>query len=533
MNNNYNTNKDSQATEILQSEWRLCKDMPVIAKESYSGKETTMKKNKDLRDFLKMVKEAGQDYYLESSKPVDPDLQVSILQEKLATQGHFLVIMCRKVKGSDVPLVTNLFGSYEMLSMALGLKPQQSPADVGEYRYFPFSDRGIPKIDRVKLGNVVREKLASKCPAELVPGSEAPVKEIILKGDKVDLEILPITRHGALDSSKYLTVGCTITKDPDSGIPNVGIYREEVRSKNQIGIGTHPGHHFGYIARRCAELDKPMEVAIALGHHPAVVLGAETKGALELNEFEMMGGLLGEPLLLTPAKTIDLHVPAWAEIVLEGVIDASQPVIDGPFAEYTGYYGERGGRTVYVLNITAITMRKDAIYHDLDPAHREHNLLTALFNEAIVYEMVKKVVPTLQAVNLPLSGTCAHHVYLSIKKCIQGEGKLAAMTALVADHNSKMAVVVDDDVDVYDEQQVLWAIATRATAHKDMSIIPGVAASELDPTSYDESGLKRGHMNTMIIVDATRPVGSEFATRIGPREDLWKSTKMSDFFKLA
>jgi 2,5-furandicarboxylate decarboxylase 1 len=491
-----------------------------------------MKKNKDLRDFLKLVKGAGPEYYLETNKPVDPDLQVQILQEKLAVQGRFPVIKCNKIQGSNIPLITNLFGSYEMLAMAFGLEPQRSSMDLTEQEYFPFSDRGIPKVDRVKLGNIVREKLAKKCPAEVVSASEAPVKEVVLKGDKIDLGILPITRHGALDSSKYLTVACTISKDPDSGIPNVGIYREEIKSKNQIGIGTHPGHHFGYIARRCAELGKPMEVAITLGHHPAVVLGAETKGALELNEFEMMGGLLGEPLLVTPAETIDLHVPAWAEIVIEGVIDASKPVIDGPFAEYTGYYGERGGRTVYVLNITAITMRKDAIFHDLDSAHREHNLLTALFNEAIVYEMVKKVIPTLKAVNMPISGTCAHHVYLSIKKRIQGEGKLAAMTALVADHNSKMAVVVDDDVDVYDEQQVLWAIATRATAHKDMSIVPGVAASELDPTSYDETGLKRGHMNTMIIVDATRPVGSEYAIRIAPREDLWKSTKLNDYFRL-
>jgi 2,5-furandicarboxylate decarboxylase 1 len=143
--------------------------------------------------------------------------------------------------------------------------------------------------------------------------------------------------------------------------------------------------------------------------------------------------------------------------------------------------------------------------------------------------MVKKVVPTLKAVNLPISGACAHHIYLSIKKRIQGEGKLAAMAALIADHNSKLAVVVDDDIDVYDEQQVLWAMATRSTAHKDLSIIPAVAASELDPTSYDETGLKRGHMNTKVIVDATRPVGSEFAVLNVPSGKLWSSIKLGDY----
>ena len=488
-----------------------------------------MRKNKDLRYFLSQARETGADFYVKVKKPLEPDLQVCVLQEKLAAHRRFPVMFCPKIKGSQIPLVTNLMGSYELLGMALGMNLSEHYTQSTDPDYFAFSDNIPQKIDRVKLTAALHGKTADKRKTVTIPPAEAPVKEVILKGEDVDLGILPLTRHGMLDSTKYITIGCTISKHPDTGIPNVGIYRHEVKGKNKLGLGTHPGHHIAYIARRHAELKMPMEVAIFIGHHPAVILGSQAEGAIDLNEMEVMSGLLGEPLLVTSAETVDLEVPAWAEIIIEGVLDPTHTTIDGPFAEYTGYYGEKGGRTVYIMNVTAITMRKDAIFHDLDPGHREHSLLHTLFRESAVYEAVKKVVPTLQAVNLPLSACCSHHIYLSIKKRIQGEGKLAAMAALTAFHNNKVAIVVDDDIDVYDEQQVLWAVATRVRADKNISMIPGVAASELDPTSYDETGINRGHMNTKLIIDATRPVTTPFSIRLGPPEDLWKSMKMGDY----
>lgn len=491
-----------------------------------------MKKNKDLRDFLELARQAGPDFYVQVKKPLNPELETCVLQEKLAKRGRFPVMFCPEIRGSKIPLVSNLFGSYEMLAMALGIDPRVNTTDIDGSTFFAFNDRGPQKIDRAKLLHELRTKVADKKPTQLLPASEAPVKEVILKGKDVDLGILPITKHGKLDSEKFITAGCMVCKDPDTGIPNVGIYRHEVKGKNKLGLGTNPAHHIAYIARRYAELGKPMEVAISIGHHPAVILGALAKGGLDLNEFEVMGALLGEPLLVTPAETVELHVPAWAEIVIEGVIDARNIVIDGPFAEFTGHYGEKGGRTVYVINVTAITMRKDAIYHDVDPAHPEHNLAPALFYESAVYDMVKRVVPTVKAVNLPLSGACAFHVYLSIKKRIQGEGKLAAMAALVADRTIRLVVVVDEDIDVYDEQEVLWAVATRVIAHKDISIDPWVTGSDIDPSAYDETGIQRGHMSTKVIIDATRPVDSTFATRITPPEALWKSMKISDYIDL-
>lgn len=489
-------------------------------------------KNKDLRDFLDLVRQAGSNFYVQVKKPLSPELEACVLQQKLAKQGRFPVVFCPEIKGSKLPLVSNLFSSYEMLSLALGVNPKLGAADIEEASFFAFNDRGPQKVDRAKLLHELRKRVANKKHIEIVPSSEAPVKEVILKDQDVDLGILPINKHGKLDSGKYITIGCTICKDPDTGVSNVGVYRHEVKGKDKLGLGTNPAHHVAYIARRYAELGKPMEVAIFIGHHPAAILGSQAKGGLDLNELEIMGGFLDEPLLVTPAETVDLTVPAWAEIVIEGVIDPNKIVTDGPFAEYTGYYGEKGHRTVYLINVTAITMRKDAIYHGLDPAHPEHNLAFALFYELAVYDMVKRVVPSVKAVNFPLSGTCALHIYLSIKKRIQGEGKLAAMAALVADHSARLVVVVDEDVDVYDEQEVLWAVATRVIADKDISIIPWVTGSDIDPSAYNETGIQHGHMSSKVIIDATKPVDSAFATRITPPEELWKSMKLIDYIDL-
>ncbi len=336
---------------------------------------------KDLRQFLQVVKEAGSDFYVEVKRPLKPKLEVCVIQQKLAKEGRFPVIYCPEIEGSKLPLVTNLLGSYELLGLALDIDPK--------------------KVDKAEILQEFKRRQANIEPPETVLVSEAPVKEVVLRGKDVDLGLLPITQHGELDSGKYITIGCMICKDPDTGIPNVGVYRMEVKGKDQLSCGMGWVHHAGHITRRHTELGRPMEVAVSLGHHPAAILGLLSKGGMDLNELEAMGGLLGEPLQVTPAETVDLSVPALAEIVIEGVMDTSNMVTDGPFAEYTGYYGLKGSQPAYLIQVTAITMRKDAIYHDLDPAHQEHNLALVLAYESSIYDAVKRVVPAVKAVHSP------------------------------------------------------------------------------------------------------------------------------------
>ncbi|MBI2861063.1 MAG: UbiD family decarboxylase [Chloroflexi bacterium] len=352
---------------------------------------------------------------------------------------------------------------------------------------------------------------------------------MIITGKDIDLGLLPITHHAELNSGKYISIGCMVSKHPDTGIPNVGVYRHEVKGKDKLGCMVNPANHGAYIARRSAELGKTMEVAIFIGHHPAVVLGAMTRGDINLNELEIMGGLLGEPLEVVRGETVDLPVPAHAEVVIEGVIDPRNMVTDGPFAEYLGYYGE-GNKPCYLIDVTAITMRRDAIYHDLDPAHREHVLSCVLGLESGAYDAVKRVVPTVQAVHIFPSASSFVFAGVCIRKRVPGEGVLAGMMA-IGDPAIKGALVVDEDIDIFNEQEALWAAGTRVVADQDIHTMPRILGAHLDPTTYDETRLKRGPMLTKVVIDATKPVGLPFSTRITPPKDLWESMKLADYVK--
>jgi 2,5-furandicarboxylate decarboxylase 1 len=321
-----------------------------------------------------------------------------------------------------------------------------------------------------------------------------------------------------------------VCKDPDNEIPNVGIYRHEVKSKDELSAMLCPAHHAAYIARRCAELDRPMEVAIYIGHHPALTFAAASTISFYENEFELMGGILNEPMAVTRCETVDLSIPAYAEIIIEGIIDIRQTTTDGPFAEWEGYYG--GEIQSYPLKVSCITMRKDAIYHDLANSQREHNLAGTLSKTSGVYKAVRDVVPSIKDVYMPISGRTSIIVYVSISKRVPGEGKRAALAAVNWQENTRIAVVVDDDINIYDEEEVLWAIATRSRADTDVSIIPGVLGDTLCPTSYDESGTNKGPLISKMIIDATKPIDLKFPSKVTPSQEIWDSLDLNDYVDL-
>ncbi len=469
-----------------------------------------MERNKDLRDFLAVVKKAGPKYYVEVEKPLNPHLEVGVIQHKLYKIDRNPVIYCPKIVGSKFPLVTNMFGSFELLGVALGMEPG--------------------RVDQGEILHEYRKREAELKPTKKVPSTGAPVKEVVILGENVDLGVLPITHHAPLDSAKFITIANMVCRDPDTGILNVGVYRHEVKGKNELGAMLLPYHHAGVIARRYAELGKEMEVALFLGHHPAVVLASMHRGSQDVDEFEIMGGLMGEPLRVTQCETVDLPVPADAEIVIEGVIDPRAMVTDGPFGEFADHYGEV--RDAYLIRIKAITMRKDPIYHDLDSAHPEHNIAHVLGMESAIYDSVKRVVPTVRAVNCPASGKAIFNLYVSIKKTLGGQGKLAGLAALsTPSYPVKTCIVVDEDVDVFDEKNVLWALATRMVPGRDISIIENCAGNALDPVAYDETRLKTGSMQDYMIIDATKPLTLPTHLPITPPADLWKAMKLENYIK--
>ena len=462
---------------------------------------------KDLRSFLADVKKEGPEYYLEIPKEVSSHLETSVLQEQLGDEGKYPVMFFNKIKDSEMPLVTNTFASYDLLGLAFGMAPGKcdKKSILSEYQ-----TRGKNLIKPLEI-----EK------------KDAPVKDVVWLGNEIDLNKLPIPQHCEGDSGKYVSAGFTLCVDPDTNIPNAGWYRHEVKSRDEITAMINPFNHGKYIARRYKELGKTMEVALVIGHHPAVVLGSCERGSIDMNEFEVMGGLMNEPIRMVKGETIDLMVPADAEIVIEGIIDPTVEVGDGPFAEFAHYYGRE--MPAYLIKVTAITMRKDAIFHDLDPAHVEHNMGGVLSFESALLNAVKAKVPSVTGLHLPPSGCCLFHTYISIKKRVQGEGLLTGLAALSSETMAKMAIVVDDDIDIYNERDVMWAVATRVQGDKDITIIPNVCGSHLDPLSYDESRNGKGSMTTKVVIDATKPVDKEFSKRVRPSAELMNRISIKDF----
>ena len=457
--------------------------------------------NRDLRTFLREMNDAGR--LLTVSKPVAIDFEIQVIQQKLARLNRYPALYFERVKGFPNPVVSGLFGSYELLQAAIGAE------------------------SRHVLASTFLEKSARSPGTVLVPPEQAPVKEVKYLGDEVDLTRLPIGQHAEGDSGKYITIGCLVCKDPDTGVTNIGVYRHELKGERRLGCMINPANDGAYVFRKHKERNLPMEVAIFIRDHPAVIIGALAKNGLDHSEYDVMAGLLGEPLELVQGETVDLPVPAWAEIVIEGVIRPEIEERDGPFGEYQGYYGPP--RKVPVIEVTAVTMRRDAVFHDLDPAHREHFMSGLPGKEGQILTRVKQVVPSVKAVCLPPSGCCLYHIYLSISKRVPGEGRYAGLAALGCNHNFKHVIVVDDDVDVYNEEEVLWALATRFEADKDCTFLPFTLGAHLDPTSYGESRSNEGPMTTKVIFDATRPVQTPFAERVRPPVDVWDAVRLEDY----
>ena len=463
--------------------------------------------NKDMRTFLGEARQLGRDYFASVTRPVDPMYEPSMIQQKLAAEGRYPVIRMENMNGSELPLATNMFGSYELLGLALGVDP------------------GTPKSE---ILHRFRSRIANPLATVPVEREDAPVKQVIHTDGGIDLNKLPIVHHAEKDSGKYISVGCLVVRDPDTGILNVGMYRHELQGTDRLGCMFNPAHHAGYIYRRCRELGKRMEAVLFIGHHPAAILGTLVHGAMDVDEFELMGALMDEPLEVVAAETVDLPVPAFAEIAIEGYLDPAEETNDGPFAEYTGFYGPAKD-PIGLMQVTAITMRSDAIYHDLDPAHPEHNLAGALSFGNRVYDSVKNLVPSVTGVYLPVSGACAFTAYVSIKKRVPGEGMSAGMAAIAANSDVKIAIVVDDDIDIYDEQQVLWAIATHFEADQGLAVIPNAMGAHLNPAAYGEVRHEKGPMNTKMVIDATRPATLDFADRIRPHKETWDRIRLQDY----
>jgi UbiD family decarboxylase len=421
--------------------------------------------------FLALLESTHPGEIVRVKGEVSPRFEATALAVELERGGRSPALLFERVSGSALPVLSNLFGTRRRYALALG-------------------------TDEARLIDELERRDVRRVPPALV--ASAPCQEVVRTGAGVDLGELPILTHFREDAGPYLSAAALVARDPDTGVRNASLHRCQVVAKDRVRTSLHSRRHLWDYARRAEEAGHALPVALVVGAHPAFYLGgAVWKGPIDTDEYDVVGGFLGEPLEVVRARTVDLEVPANAEIVIEGEILPGVREPEGPFGEFTGYASARS--TQHVIRVTAITRRHDAVYQDIvtgDAA--EHLNLIAVPAEARLLGTLRANFPTVRDVSVPNSGAARFHAYVSMRPTAPGQAKNAIMATFAEDLSLKLVIVVDDDIDVRREADVLWAVATRMQADHDLFVVPNAMGAILDPSSRDGETAKVG-------IDATRP----------------------------
>ena len=447
--------------------------------------------SQDLRDFLKQADEKGVVRHV--TEEVKREYEMSTLMMDLDKEHRYPIVCFDKVENSEFPVVTNILGCRERFAEGLGVAADK----VSE----TYAARIRSRIEEVKVVE------------------NAPFNAHTITGDDIDLYKLPIPTHFPIDAGPYVTSGLCVAKDPESGAETLGFHRMQLKGKDKLGISLHSRQRLWEYFRRSEERGESLKAAIVIGVHPNISLGSMALVPYDQGKYGAIAGLFGEPLEVAPCLHSDLMVPAYAEIVLEGEILADVREKEGPFAEFTNYACYRS--TENVFKVTAIRYRENAFYHDITPGmSSEHVTVVAVQREGDVLNALHQTLPNIKAVHAPFSACGLFHCYISMKKIAEGQPQQAIYAAFAVDHNIKMVVVVDEDVDVYNEEEVLWALATRLQADKGVTILPqhlGMGVT-LDPSTDELSRTSK------MGIDATKPM-SGFSPKIEMDEEVEKAVK--------
>jgi len=419
------------------------------------------------------------------SREVDPVHELSAVVKGLERHGN-PVLRFERVRGSELPVLVGISASRERIARALGTPVERA----------------------------VEHLLAMiAAPLPTTAASAAPVQELVARGEEVDLRTLPIGVHSPDDAGRYITAAVTLVRDPRTGLTNGGIYREMILDERSITVNVAPAHDLAAILGE-AHGKAAIDCAIVIGGHPTLAIASQAKNPRTVDTLGLAGALQGAPLETVRGVSVDLELPAHAEIVIEGRLRPDRKESEGPFGEFTYYYGASRG---WILDVTAITRRRDAIYVDLHPAHVEHRCLWLYpGREARLLALLRGGVPGVRAVRLPFHGA-GLSAYISLGAHLEGDAQRALLLALSSDTYIKHAFVFDDDIDIFEDEQVLWALNTRFQADRDLIVVPRSKGVRMDPSGYDY--LDRGARGTLVTkagFDVTMPPSRPF----GPRADL-------------
>jgi UbiD family decarboxylase len=440
-----------------------------------------------LRGFLAQVERELPDEILRVREPVSTRLDITSLVYELERMGRNPLVVFDHVEGHRMPVITNVAGSRKLLALALGVTPAELPT-------------------------AFRERCTRYLPVERVNRPEW--HDVTIEGDDVDLTKLPIPLHFDIDAAPYITAGQLTARDPETGVDTTGFHRFMLKGRNRLGVSLHSRRRMWEFHRRAEAKGENLPAAITLGIHPLHYMGSMVYAyPPHVRKVEIIGGLFGEPYRVARCGTADLEVPAGAEIVIEGEVLAHEREPEGPFSEFTGYASFRSTQNVFVAR--RMRMRKNAIFHSVvSGMSQDHILVSCITREGEILNALRRNLPNVRAVHVPHTTCGAFMAFISMKKTSAGEPQQAIMAALGTEFYTKYVIVVDDDVDVFNLADVMWAVATRVRAEKDIAFIPGAKGAILDPTSDPED-----FTLTKMGIDATKPLGRDFAARLTISEE--------------
>lgn len=419
----------------------------------------------DLREFIEVLKQKGQ--LVEITRPVSLIYELANVINTMLQEGTAVGLFKNIDHPSGIPVVGGLLGHVERIALALECSVEEIKGQIEK-----------------ALNSLVDPVIVEK-----------PLfRENEFKGSEIDLtRQIPIPYHNPGDGGPYITAGIAISRDPVTGRQNYSYNRLHLKEPRKLAIMMNEWRHIAWFYREAERRNEPLPIAIAIGVDPAVEIAAGFR--IEEDEIKLAGALRGRPMQLGRCSTVDLYVPQEAEIVIEGHILPHYREDEGPLAEFTGHFGE-----VYrhpVLEVTALCYRNNPIYRTIIPGSFEHVYIgNVLPREPMLMRFAKHVSPNVRGVHL-LPCTGGFMAVIALDKQNQGEPKNVALAALMTHVNIKMALVVDTDVNIYDSNELLWALATRVDAARDIFTVPHAQGMENDPTTGPDG------THTKIGIDAT------------------------------
>lgn len=455
---------------------------------------------RDLRDFLKLLEERGQ--LRRITVPVDPNLEIAEISNRLLQSGG-PALLFENVKGSAYPLAINVMGTLERVCWAMKMENPQELEALGKklatlYQLRP--PKTVPQA--IELGKILFDVVKAKAGRDFFPVCQ----QVVLKEDAVDLTRLPLLKVYPGDADKVVTLGLMITKDPENKTVNVGVYRLQLQSKNTMTVQWLSVRGATRHLRKAAEQGQKLEVAIALGVDPLLVMAAATPLPIDLSEWLFAGLYAGEGVPLAKCKTVDLEVPAASEIVLEGTITPGEVGSDGPAGDHMGFYGPNNPKAP-LIRFHCMTHRQHPIYMTTFSGRPpKEDAMMALALNRIYTPILRQQVPEVVDFFLPMEALSYKAAIISIDKSYPGQARRAALafwSALPQFSYTKFVVVVDKEVNVRDPRQVVWSIAAKVDPARDVFILPDHPFDALDFAT------ERAGLGSKMGIDATTKVYPE------------------------